>query len=260
LRLQGKVAVVTGGGHGIGRAAALLMSREGAAVALADVDASAGAAVRDAIAAEGAPAVFLACDVGRADQVQRLIGTVEDTFGRLDILFNNAGVEQPACPSHALEEEVFDRVIATNLKGVFLGCRYALPAMMRAGGGAIVNNASVAAFANTPGTAAYAAAQGGIMSLTRVLALEDAAQGIRVNAAAPGVIDTGMNRRHLQRTDNWDAPAARWRAVTPLGRLGTAEEVAEAVVYLACDQSAFVTGIGLVVDGGSAMTAPSALK
>jgi NAD(P)-dependent dehydrogenase (short-subunit alcohol dehydrogenase family) len=254
LRLEGKVAVVTGAAHGIGRAAALLFAREGAAVVLGDVDSSRGSAIQCEIVESGGRASFHPCDVRRSADLASLMQAAEETFGGLDVLFNNAGVEQPAAPAHELDEETFDRVIAINLKSVFLGCRHALPLMLRRGGGAIVNNASIAAFANNPGTAAYAAAKGGVMALTRVLALDYAAHGVRVNAVAPGVIDTRMNRRHLERADDPGALEARWKSVTPLGRLGLPEEVAEAALYLASDQSSFVTGVGLVVDGGRLAT------
>jgi NAD(P)-dependent dehydrogenase (short-subunit alcohol dehydrogenase family) len=149
---------------------------------------------------------------------------------------------------------MFDRVISINFKGVFFGCKHAIRAMLRNGGGAIVNNSFVSAFANVGGNLSYASSKGGIMSMTRVLAVEYATRGIRVNAINPGVIDTGMNRRNLELTDDPAELEARWRAITPLGRMGTGDEIAETVLFLCSPGAGFITGVGLLVDGGRVAT------
>jgi NAD(P)-dependent dehydrogenase (short-subunit alcohol dehydrogenase family) len=251
MRLSGKVALVTGGAHGIGRAAALLFAREGASVMVGDTDAAAGASLR----VEGAGRiVFQACDVAREPDVASLVAAAEQTFGRLDTVFNNAGIEQPSTPSIEVTEALFDRVMAINLKGTFFGCKHAMPALLRAGGGTIVNNASVSAFVSVAGNIAYAASKGAVMALTRVLAIEFAARNVRVNAICPGPVDTAMNRRNQARAADPDAWRAASLAPIPLRRMATADEIAQAVLYLASSASSFVTGTGLVIDGGRMAT------
>ncbi len=250
-RLQGKVAIVTGGAAGMGRATALLFAKEGAQVVVGDVDDAAGESL--AAASDGRIA-YRRCDVARETDVADLVGYAESRFGKLDTIFNNAGIEQPNMPSIEVSEALFDQVIDINLKGTFFGCKHAIPALLRNGGGTIVNNSSVAAFANVGGNIAYAASKGAVMSLTRVLAIEYAGRGVRVNAINPGVIDTPMNERNKERAPDADAWTARSLAVTPLGRMGTGAEIAETVLYLASNQSSFVTGIGLLIDGGRVAT------
>jgi NAD(P)-dependent dehydrogenase (short-subunit alcohol dehydrogenase family) len=238
----------------MGRATALLFAREGAAVVIGDIDTAAGIRTNTDIVSSGGRAVFQSCDVSREADVARLVATAEESFGRLDILFNNAGVEQPLTASNELDAALFERVIAINLKGTFFGCKYAIQSLLKTGGGTIVNNSSVSAFANVGGNASYAASKGAIMSLTRVLAVEYAKRNIRVNAICPGVIDTGMNRRNVEMAEHPDQLIEKWMAATPMGRMGTGEEIAETVLYLASEQSSFVTGIGLLIDGGRVAT------
>jgi NAD(P)-dependent dehydrogenase (short-subunit alcohol dehydrogenase family) len=254
VKLQGKVAVVTGAGNGMGRATALLFAREGAAVVIGDVDMAGGASAVAEIEAAGGRAVFQRCDVSKEMDVAALIDTAEGRYGKLDTIFNNAGIEQPVTPSSDVTEELFDRVIGINLKGTFFGCKHAIPALLRNGGGTIVNNSSVSAFANVGGNISYAASKGAVMSLTRVLAIEYARRNIRVNAINPGVIDTDMNRRNAVLSSDPAATEERWRAITPMGRMGTGDEIAQTVLYLASDQSSFVTGVGLLIDGGRVAT------
>jgi len=198
--------------------------------------------------------LFQRCDMSVESDVEALVATAENQFGGLDAMFNNAGIEQPVTPSHELTEEMFENVISINLKGVFFGCKHAIRVMLRTGGGAIVNNSSVSAFANVGGNLSYASSKGGIMSMTRVLAIEYAKRGIRVNAINPGVIDTGMNRRNLELTDDPAELEARWQTITPLGRMGTGEEIAETVMFLCSPGAGFITGVGLLVDGGRVAT------
>jgi NAD(P)-dependent dehydrogenase (short-subunit alcohol dehydrogenase family) len=254
VRLAGKVAIVTGGAGGMGRSTAMLFAKEGASVVVGDVDLAGGAQLENEVAKAGGKLVFRRCDVSSEKDVANLVATAERIYGKLDTIFNNAGIEQPTTPSTEVTEDLFDKVIGINLKGTFFGCKHAIPALLRNGGGTIVNNSSVSAFANVGGNISYAASKGAVMSLTRVLAIEYARQNIRVNAINPGVIDTGMNVRNKARAADPDAWTARSMAVTPMGRMGTGEEIAETVLYLASDQSAFVTGIGLLIDGGRVAT------
>ncbi len=254
MLLKDKVAIVTGAATGIGLATAIRFAKEGARVVLADIDTHRGEqAVQHIISAHG-QALFIKTDVSREADVAALIATAENEFGGLDTIFNNAGIEQPVTPSEQVTEDLFDRVIGVNLKGTFFGCKHAIPALKRRGGGTIVNNSSVSAFANVGGNISYAASKGAIMSLTRVLAIELSKDNIRVNAICPGVIDTDMNRRNADLATNKEELEQRWKTITPLGRMGTPDEVAQTVLYLASEMSSFTTGIGLLIDGGRVAT------
>lgn len=245
--MAGKVALVTGAASGIGRAAAGAFAREGARVVLSDVTAGAGEAAAAAIRGGGGEAVFAACDVSRPEQVQALVAGAVEAFGRVDFAFNNAGVEGETAPTAECTEANWDRVMAINLKGVWLCMREEIPRMLAQGGGAIVNCSSVAGVVGFAGIAAYSASKHGLIGLTRSAALEYAARGIRVNAVCPGVIRTPMVERF---TGGEPEAEARLVASEPVGRMGTPEEVAAAVLWLCSDAASFVTGHAMAVDGG----------
>lgn len=245
--MQGSVAVVTGAGAGIGRATALAFGREGANVVAADVDVERGQQTAKEIEGLGVDALFVDTDVSDAGSVANLGRAVVERFGRLDYAFNNAGIEGAQAPTADCTIENWSRTIAVNLTGVFLCMREEIPRMLKTGGGAIVNNSSVAGLVGFQGIPAYAASKHGILGLTKTAALEYATQGIRVNAVCPGVIDTEM----IARFTHGDAVAAEQLVQTePAGRLGGPAEIAEAVVWLCSDRASFVTGHALAVDGG----------
>jgi NAD(P)-dependent dehydrogenase (short-subunit alcohol dehydrogenase family) len=247
-RLAGRVALITGAASGIGREAAALFAAEGARVAIADLDPAAGEAAAEALRRAGGEACFVRCDVSRAADVQAAVAAAEERFGALHVLFNNAGVFPGADGSPVdTPEEVFDRVLAVNLKGVFLGCKFGIPALLRAGGGSIVNTASfVAVMGAATSQVAYTASKGGVLAMTREIAVEYARQGIRANALCPGPVDTPLLAELLRE------PAARARRLVhvPMGRLAQASEVARAALFLASDDSSYVNGATFLVDGG----------
>ena len=246
-RLQGKVALVTGGSSGIGRAAARAFAREGARVMIADVTVAGGHETVSLIQEAGGEAAFIQVDVTQAAGVAALIARTVAVYGRLDCAHNNAGIEGTTGPTADCTEDNWDRVISVNLKGVWLCMQSEIPQMLQQGSGAIVNTASVAGLVGARGLPAYVASKHGVVGLTRTAALEYARAGIRVNAVCPGVIRTPMVERLLR-----DRPhaEARLRELEPVGRLGTPEEVAEAVVWLCSDAASFVTGHAMAVDGG----------
>jgi NAD(P)-dependent dehydrogenase (short-subunit alcohol dehydrogenase family) len=248
MRLDGKVALITGGASGIGRVAASLFATEGARVALSDVADDAGAAAAEEIAAAGGESLFVHADVSNADDAEAMVRRTVERFGRLDVLYNNAGVFPPDDGSVLdTPEAVWDLTIDINLKGVFLGCRYGIPAMLDSGGGSIVNAASfVALMGAAAPQIAYTASKGGVLAMTREIAVEFARRGIRANAICPGPIETPLTAALLA------DPQARERRLVhiPLGRFGRAEEIANAALFLASDESSLVTGTALVVDGG----------
>ena len=256
MRLENKVALITGAGSGIGKESAVLFASEGAKVVVVDLNEDAGAAVVSSIKASGGEAVFQKADVSKTDDARDMVQAAEDTFGALHVIFNNAGI------SHArdddavtTEEEVWDLTFAINVKGVFFGCKYAIPALLRAGGGSIINTASFVALlgAATP-QLAYTSSKGAVLSMTRELAAIHARQGIRVNALCPGPLRTELLMKYL------DTEEKRQRRLVhiPMGRFGEALEIAKAALWLASDDSSFTTGATFLVDGGitSAYTTP----
>jgi len=247
-RLTGKVALITGAGNGMGRAAALLFASEGARIVVADAMEDGGNATVEAVRAAGGDAAFVKVDVSDEAQVAGMIAFATETYGALDVLYNNAGIF-PADDGGTTETPVptWDRVMDVNLKGVWLGCKHAIPAMLESGGGSIVNVASfVALMGAATAQIAYTASKGGVLSMTREIAVEYARQGIRANSLCPGPIETPM-LSELMSDPEW---ARRRLAHIPMGRPGRAEELAKAALFLASDESSFMTGSALVVDGG----------
>jgi NAD(P)-dependent dehydrogenase (short-subunit alcohol dehydrogenase family) len=245
---------VTGGAAGIGRATAMALAAEGAHVGLGDVDERGAEDTVGAIGADGGDAFARRTDVRSLAELEALVGDAVDRHGRLDVIVNNAGVAIPGSAGEMTEDD-WERVIETNLGGVWRGMRAAIPEMVRTGGGSIVNVSSVQAAVGFVGWAGYAASKGGIDALTRQAAVEYAPVGIRVNAIVPGTIMTPMNERIMRESDDPDAVIAGWNAMHPMGRVGRPDEVAAAVVFLASDESSFITGELLRVDGGMVVKA-----
>lgn len=243
-----KVAFVTGAASGIGRAAALAFAREGAIVVVADVSDQDNAATAHMIEERGGKALAVRCDVSQAADVKAALDKAVHAFGRLDVAFNNAGVEPRKMTLTAdVEEEEWDRIINIDLRGVFLCMKYEIPLMLKQGAGAIVNTSSGAGVIGIKGNPAYTAAKHGVIGLTRAAALDYAAQGIRVNAVCPGYIATPMMDRFTGGTAEGRAKVI---SEEPIGRMGTPEEIANAVLWLCSDAAAFTVGHALVVDGG----------
>jgi NAD(P)-dependent dehydrogenase (short-subunit alcohol dehydrogenase family) len=256
LNLDGKVALITGAGSGQGRAAALLFARQGAAVAVAEMNAEAGAEVADEVSSSGGRAISVVCDVSQADQVEDAVKRTAADLGGLDILYNNAGVWYAAGgdyrpgitdgPSPLLESNIWERTIDVNLKGTYLGCKYGIPQMRETGrGGSIVNVSSIAAVRVGRGASdAYTAAKGGVMAMTRTLAVEHAQYGIRCNCLVPGAIATPMVGEITPDMEKWA------RRNIPMMRWGRPEDVAHMALFLASEEASWITGQFFVVDGG----------
>lgn len=248
MRLKDKVALITGAGSGIGRAASLRFAEEGAAVVAVDLDAASAAETAEMVTEAGGHAGAVTADVSRSDDCAAMVTFAERTFGRLNVIFNNAGVMLPGDDDAVgTEESLWDLTMDVNAKGVFLGCKHGIPALRRAGGGSIINTASFVAImgAATP-QLAYTASKGAVLALSRELAVIHAREGIRVNALCPGPLRTELLMRFL------DTEEKRQRRLVhiPIGRFGEADEIANAALFLASDESSFITGTDFVVDGG----------
>jgi len=248
MRLEGKVALITGAGSGIGKLTAKLFGSEGAKVVVTDVADDAGQATVEEIRADGGEAAFVHADVSNASDAEAMVRFAVDTFGGLHVMMNNAGIFHPQDDSVTnTPDDVWEKTIAINLKGVFLGCKFGIPAMLESGGGSIINIASFVAIvgAATP-QIAYTASKGGVLAMTREIAVEFARKGVRANSLCPGPIETPLLQELLA------DPARRQRRLVhiPMGRFGQAQEIANAALFLASDESSLMTGAALVVDGG----------
>jgi NAD(P)-dependent dehydrogenase (short-subunit alcohol dehydrogenase family) len=247
--LTGRTALITGAASGIGRATALLFAREGASVVIADLDTLSGEAVATSIQNHGGDALFISCNVTHASDCERVVRKTCERFGRLDILFNNAGIIRRTTVVDASEEE-WDHVIAVNLKSVFLLSKSAIPVMTRQGGGVILNTSSGWGIVGGRRAASYCASKGAVVLLTKAMALDHAPQNIRVNCICPGDTDTPMLRHEARQLGENIEEFLGEAARRPLQRIGTPEDIARAALYLASDASSFVTGTTLIVDGG----------
>ena len=251
-----KVALITGGGNGIGRATASGFANRGARVIVVDSDQAAGEATAGILRQQGGDAYFIPADVTKSADVRNYVKLALEKYGAIDCFHNNAGIEGSVAPTHEYDEDMFDRVMAVNVKGVFLGLRHVLPVMLKQGRGAVVNTASVAGLVASPGMPAYVASKHAVIGLTKTAAGEVARSGVRVNCICPGPIDTRMIHS-LESMISADDPASvgtRYQSNIPIGRYGTADEVANLAVFLCSDLASNITGAQYVVDGGRTAT------
>ena len=245
--LNNKIAFVTGGGSGIGRATALAFADRGAKVVIADLNTDGGKETQRLIEEDGGEALFVSCDVGDAGEVAAAIDRCVAVYGRLDCAFNNAGILGEMSTTADCSEENFDRIMRVNLKGVWLCMKHEIPQMIRQGGGAIVNASSIAGLVGVAGQPIYVASKHGVTGLTKAVGVEYAQQGVRINAVCPGLIRTDLMERIFKANPELRGEANDWQ---PMGRVGEPEEVAEAVVWLSSDKASFVVGHTLTIDGG----------
>lgn len=256
MDFTGKVALITGGGGGIGRATALAFAKAGAKVVVVDRDAAAGEATAGIIRQQGGEAKFVAADVTKSADVANYVKETLDAHGRIDVFFNNAGIEGTVAHTADYDEAMFDQVLGVNVKGVFLGLRHVLPVLIKQKAGAVVNTASVAGLVATPGMPAYVASKHAVIGLTKTAAGEVARQGVRVNAVCPGPVDTRMihSLEKMLSPDDPDSVNRKYQAAIPSGRYTTPEEIANMVLFLSSDLASNITGAQYVVDGGRTAT------
>lgn len=247
MKLQGKVALITGAASGMGKATALLFASEGAKVAVADISEAAVEATANEIRKGGGEAIALKADVSKSEDVQRMVAATVERLGPPAAVYNNAGIEGDSAFMAQMTEEAFDKVIAINLRGVFLGMKYVLPHMVKLGAGSIINQASIAGMVAIRGGAAYSAAKAGVIALTRVAALEYGRYNIRVNCICPGAIETPMAQRIRH---GEEAKPSALKRVSVFGRMGQPEEIAKVALFLASDDASFATGAPFVIDAG----------
>jgi NAD(P)-dependent dehydrogenase (short-subunit alcohol dehydrogenase family) len=249
MRLAGKVALITGGNSGIGRASAILFAQEGAKVVIAARDTASGEETASVIKKGGGTAVFVRTDVSQRDDCKQAVDLAITRFGRLDVLFNNAGMALVKT-LHETTEEEWDRILDTNLKSIFLMCKFAIPHMIAGGGGSIINTGSQLSMVAAPSFAAYCATKGAILNLSRAMALDYAKHNIRVNTLCPGAVATPLLLRQFEGKEGPQGTLDHLASLHPMGRIGRPEELAPAALFLACGDASFVTGTALVVDGG----------
>ncbi len=254
MRLQGKVAAITGAGRGIGRAAAELFAREGAAVALLEIDERSGQDAENTILATGAEAVFIPTDVAHAEDVKSSFATIEERFGALHILYNNAAIflREEDGPVSELSHQTWEQILSVNLSGLFYVCKYAIPLIIRSGGGSVINTSSSAGVIGIPNCDAYTATKGATISLTRSMAVEYGPQNVRVNCIAPAAIYTEMVRE--SNLDDPEFDEEQFLQTTPVRRWGMPEDIARIALFLASDESSYLNGAIIVADGGITIT------